>query len=140
MGRGVAVAAHDEQAGQREALLGPDHVHDSLPRVLEPEQRDPVLGGVVLEHAHHARDVGIVDVVPGTARRHVVIGDAEGQARLGDARAARLELAEGVERPLVHVMAVDPQQRLAVLAPRDLMGCPQLVEQGRRRVHAHRED
>ena len=30
---GVAVAAHDGGAGQREALLGPDHVHDALPDV-----------------------------------------------------------------------------------------------------------
>ena len=49
MGRSVAVAAHDQQAGQREALLGPDHVHDALAGIVEPEQRYAVLGGVFLE-------------------------------------------------------------------------------------------
>jgi hypothetical protein len=98
-----------------------------------------VLGSVFLQRAHHARDLGIVDRAPRAARRDIVIGDAEGEARLGEARAARLDLAEGVERSLMHVMAVDPQQRLAVVAPRDLVGRPQLVEQGQRLVHADRQ-
>src|SRR5262249_54755008 len=38
----------------------------------------------------------------------------------------------------MHVVAIDPQQRLAVVAPHDLVGRPQLVEQGERFAHAYR--
>jgi hypothetical protein len=89
-----------------------------------------MLGGVFFERTHHARDLGIVDDAPRAARRDIMIGDSEGEAWLGDPRAARFELAEGVERSFMHVMAVDPQQRLAVVAPHDLVRRPKLVEQG----------
>ena len=36
----------------------------------------------------------------------------------------------------MHVVAVDPEQRLAVLAAHDLVRRPQLVDQGSRVVHA----
>src|SRR6516164_8108255 len=108
MGRGVAVAAHDQQAGQGKTLLWSHHVDDSLAGIIEPEYLYPMLGGVFFERTHHARDLGIVDDAPRAARRDVVIGDSEGEAWLGDSRAARLDLAEGVERSFMHVMAVDP--------------------------------
>ena len=43
VGRGVAVAADDQQARQRQSLLGADHMHDALPRIVEAEQLDAVL-------------------------------------------------------------------------------------------------
>src|SRR5262245_21421668 len=95
MGRGMAMAAYDQQAGERKALLGPDHVHDSLARIRKPKQGDAVLGGVFLERAHHARDLGIVDDAPRAARRDIMIGDSEGEAWLGDLRATRLDLEIG---------------------------------------------
>ena len=101
---------------------------DSLAGIVEPEQGNAVLGGVFLERAHHARNVGVVDDAPRAARGDIMIGDSKGAARLGHARAARLELAERVERSLMHKMAVDPQQRFAVLALHDLVGRPRLVE------------
>src|SRR5262245_42584358 len=101
----------------------------------KPKPGDAVLGGVFLERAHHARDLWIIDDAPRAARRDIMIGDSEGETWLGDLRAARLELAEGVERSFMHVMAVDPQQRLAVVAPHDLVGRPKLVEQGQRLAH-----
>ena len=42
MGRGVAVAADDQQARQRQALLRSDHMDDALARIVEPEQFDAV--------------------------------------------------------------------------------------------------
>src|SRR6516225_1003032 len=108
MGRGVAVTAHDQQARQGEALFGTDHVHDTLARFRKPKQGYAVLGGVFLERAHHARDLGIIDDAPRAARRDIMICDTEGEAWLGDPRAARLDLAESVERSLMHVVAVDP--------------------------------
>ncbi len=135
VGRGVAVAADDQQAGQGEALLRPDHMDDALPRIVEAEQLDAVLGGVLLDLAHHARELGIGDIGPRAARRHVMVGDAEGQPRLGDRDAALGELAEGVERALVDIVAVDPEQRRAVLAAQDLVGGPELVDDGLGLVH-----
>ena len=83
---------------------------------------------------------GLAMHAPRAARRNVVVGDAEGQAGLGDRRAALREPAEGVERAFVDVVAVDPEQRLAVVAAHDLVGRPQLVEQGQRLVHADMPD
>ena len=72
---------------------------------------------------------------PRAAGRHVMVGHAEGQAGLGDRHAPLRQLAEGVERALMDVMAVDPEQRLAVLAPHDLVGGPELVDDGLGLVH-----
>ena len=36
----------------------------------------------------------------------------------------------------MHIVAVDPEQRLAVLAADDLVGGPELVDQGLGLVHA----
>ena len=113
-------------------------MHDALPGIVEPEQLDAVLRGILLDLPHHARELGIGDVAARAARRHVMVGDAEGEARLGDRHAPLGQLAEGVERALVHVVAVDPEQRLAVLAADDLVGGPQLVDQGLRLVHARK--
>ncbi len=65
-----------------------------------------------------------------------MIGHAEGQARLGDRDASLGELAEGVKRALVHVVAVHPEQRGAVVAPQDLVGGPELVDDGLGLAHA----
>ena len=90
VGRGVAVAADDQQARQRQPLLGPDHMDDALPRIVQAEQLDAVLRRVLLDLPHHPRQLGIGDVLARAARRHVVVGHAEGQAGLGDlARRAR---------------------------------------------------
>ena len=62
VGRGVAVAADDQQARQGQALLRPDHMHDALARIVEAEQLDAMLGGILLDLAHHPRQLGIGDV------------------------------------------------------------------------------
>ena len=46
--------------------------------------------------------------------------------------AARLSSVEGVKRAFMHVMPVDPEQRGAVLAARDLVRRPELVDEGLR--------
>ena len=64
------------------------------------------------------------------------IGDPEGQSRLGHLDAAGRQLAEGMERALVHVVPVDPEQRFAVVPPQDLVRGPQLVDDGLRICHS----
>ena len=134
--RGVAVAADDQQARQAQSLFRSDHVHDALSRVVQSEQPDRVLGRIVLDLPHHARDLGIGDIVTRAAGRNVMVGDREGQAGLGHAGTALRQPGECVKGAFMHVMAVDPEQQLAVLAAHDLVRRPQLVDQGARVVHA----
>ena len=47
--RGVAVAAHDGHAGQGQALLGADHVHDAATRIVHAEIGHVELGDILLE-------------------------------------------------------------------------------------------
>ena len=129
MRRGVAVAAHDQQARDGQPLLRPDHVHDALARVVEAHQHDAVLGRVVDDLLDHAGERGIGDDAVARMRRHVVVGDAEGQVRPRHLGVARLDLVEALERAFVDVVPVDPQQREAVLGLEDLVLCPDLVEQ-----------
>ena len=88
--RRVAVAADDQQPGQGQSLFGPDDMHDALARVAQAEQRDVIVAGIGLEIAHHRRDLGIGNAAGAAARRHVVIGDPEGESRLCDTRVRAL--------------------------------------------------
>ena len=54
----------------------------------------------------------------------------------GDFDAALSQLAEGVKRALMNVVTINPKQRLAVVAANDLMGSPELVNDGLGLVHA----
>jgi len=135
MGRGVAIAANDQQARQRQPQFRADHMHDALAAVVEPEQGDVLIGGVLVQLADHARDFGIGDRLATAARRHVMVGDAERKLRFRHRGAALRQAAESVERAFMHIMSIDPKQRLAV-ALHDLVPGPELVEQCQWRGHA----
>ena len=109
---------------------------DALARIAEAEQLDVVGGGVRLEVVNEPRDLGVGYGAAAVAGRHVVIGDGEGEARLGNRAPARPQLAEGVKHAFVHVVTVDPEERGAVLPPGDLMRRPELVDESKRLVHA----
>ena len=65
------------------------------------------------------------------ARRHVVIGDTEGELWLCDtARPRAFHLAEGVERAFSAIMAVDPKQSGAVVAAHNFMCRPKACRSG----------
>ena len=132
---GVAVAADDQQPRQRQSLLGADHMHNALARIAQAEQRDAVFRCIGFEVAHHRRDLRVGDRLAAPACRHVMIGNPEGELRLGGRTAARFHLAEGVKRAFVHVVAVDPEQGRGVLAARDLVRGPELVDQGTGLAH-----
>ena len=135
MGRGVTVTADDQEARQGQPQFRPNDVNDALPGIFQPEQGDALIAGILIEVADHARDLGIGDRLVATARRHIMVGDAECQLRLCDAGAAPGQLAEGVKRAFMNVVPVDPEQGLAV-AFQDLVLSPEFVEQGQRRCHA----
>ncbi len=131
VGRGVAVAAHERDAGQRETLLGPDDVDDALPlielvEIFEPEELR-VLGEIRdLRGALRVR-IGLVAV----GGRHVVVDDAErllGRAHLAAGEAQPLERLRA--RHLVHQVAVDVEEAGAVGLLVDQVVVPDLVVEG----------
>jgi hypothetical protein len=133
--RGVAVAANDQQSRQCQALFGTDDMDNALARIAQAKKPDPIAGRVDLELADHVGDRGIGDRVAASAGRHVMVGDAEGQPRLGHGPPAFSDLIEGQKRALVHVVAIHPQQCRAVLAARDLVRRPEFVDGGLRCAH-----
>ena len=108
MRRGMAVAANEQKAGQGDALLWPDHVHDALTRIAELKRGDAVARRVRVEGVQHPSDGGVGHVAGRTPqRRHIVIGYAEGLTRTPDCHPARVQIAEGVKRPIMDDMTVD---------------------------------
>ena len=63
VGRGVRIAADDGGAGQREPLLGADHVHDALAAVALMVVLDAEFAGVLGERGYLERGFGIVDAL-----------------------------------------------------------------------------
>ena len=63
VGRGVGIAADDGGARQREALLGPDHMHDALAAVALMVIFDAEVARVLGERLHLQRRFGIVDAL-----------------------------------------------------------------------------
>ena len=57
-----------------------------------------------------------------------MVRDCKGEARFGHRFASLIQSREGVKRALVHIVAIDPQQRVAILAAHDLVRRPHLVE------------
>ena len=104
-------------------------------RSLSPNKVMCLIGGILVQLADHARDFGIGNRLATAARRHIMIGDAERQFRLRHRGAALGQAAESVERAFMHIVAIDPKQRLAV-ALHDLVPGPELVEQCQWRGHA----
>ena len=79
VGAGVAVSADDGFAGQREAKLGADDVHDPLFGRADVGQRDAELGAVVAQGVDLLGGDGIQDVETLSGRGgHVVIDGPEG--------------------------------------------------------------
>ncbi len=130
--RRVAVAAHDRGARQREALLGPDHVHDALP----PVELVIVLDAEILDVLRQRLDLQprfrLLDAVAAIRSRDVVIDDGERLLR-------RPHLAPRHPQPLeslwtghlVHQMPVDVEHAGAIgLRLDDVVG-EDLVVKGR---------
>ena len=108
MGRGMAVAANDGRAGQGEALLGPDDMHDALAEIMF----------VVIFDAEFARvfgkllDLGaafrVHDRQRAVSGRDVVIHHGQGLVRRANLAAARAQPLEGLRAgDFVNEVAVD---------------------------------
>jgi hypothetical protein len=137
MRRGVAVAADDGHARQGEALFRPDDVDDALALVLFGIIFDAEIGGVLRQRLDLDAALGILDAFhPVRRRRHVVVDDGErlfGRVHLTVCHAQPLEgLRAG---HLVNEVAVDIEQRGAVLVGVDDVVIPDLVVKGARCGH-----
>ncbi len=136
VGRRVAVAANQRDAGQGEGLLRPDHVDDALTLVELVEIFQPEQLGVLrqIRDLGRAFGVGIGRVTIGG--RHVVVDDAErllGRAHLAAGQAQALERLRTGD--LVHEMAVDVDQAGAIGLLVHQMVFPDLVVEGTRLRH-----
>ena len=130
MRAGVAVAAHDRGAGQGQAKLRPDDVHDALAAAVEIKER----------HAERARVVAKrLDLLPRQRigngqvprrRRHVVIDGRERQIRPAHFASGEAQTFERLRRrDLVHQVPVDVEQGAAVFELAHDVRVPDLVEQ-----------
>ena len=137
VGAGVAVAADDGRAGQGEALLGADDVHDALADVAHAEQLDAELGAVLGQRVDlDARDL-VGDRLRAVAGRHVVVGHRQGRVGPAHLAAGQPQALEGLRAgDLVDEVAVDVEEAGAVRLRVDEMGVPDLLEQRARLGHA----
>jgi len=138
VGAGVAVAADDGGAGQGEALLGADDVDDALARVQQRDVGHPEgrLLAVLFQGLHLQAAGGVLDAGPAVPGGDVVVHHRQGG--LGPAHRA-----PGQGEPFeslgaghfVHQVAVDVEQRGAVLPLFHHVAVPEFVVQGAR-AHA----
>ncbi len=118
--RGVAVAADDGRAGQREALLGADDVDDALPLVELVEVLDAEVARVGGERLDLDAAVVVVDALGAVGGRHVVVDDGERLLRRAHLAARHAQAFERLRaRHLVHEMAVDVEEARAVVLALD---------------------
>ena len=111
VGAGVAVAADDRRAGERQAELGPDHVDDPLMAAVDVVERDAELAAVGPQRLDlPARErVADVELVLG---RHVVVDRRERQVGPAHAPAGQPQAVERLRaRHLVDQVTVDVEQR-----------------------------
>ena len=129
--RGVAVAADDRLAGQRQALLGTDDVDDALADVVHREIGDAEVLGVLFQGRDLERGFGIGDAFRAVGRGHVVVGDGERELRAADLAVGEAQAFEGLRaRHLVHEMAVDVENGGLARFVVNQVGVPDFVVEG----------
>ena len=135
--RGVAVAADQRRARQREAELGADHVDDPLLGRGRVDVVDAEFGGVGAQRVELRGALRIGDrqqpaVRPQPRRRRqIVVRHRQRQFRPAHPATRGAQPLERLRaRHLVDQVAVDVDQAGAVVAPLDDVGVPDLLVQG----------
>ncbi len=130
MRRGVAVPTNDQHSRLTQALLGSDHMHDSLPGIVKTEVLDARGGAVLPEGLSHRSLLGVRDARQITAvGRNVVIRRRKGPLRNPRLQSTLPEHLERRGRAVLQEVSVDIQQRLAVLPHQDRVFPPDLFEE-----------
>ena len=125
---GVAVAADDRQARERQPQLGPDHVHDPLVTALDVVERHAELAavrpqGLDLPARQRVADVELI------LGRHVVVDGRERQVGASDPTPGQPQAVEGLRAGhLVDQVTIDVEER-RLLGRRDDVAVPDLLEQ-----------
>ena len=133
MRRGVAVAANDRGAGQRESLLGSDHMHDALANIALVEIFDAEFACVPRERIHLRAALRVVDALGAIGGGDVVVDDRERLSRRMHLAVGKAQALEGLRGgDFVHQMPVDIEKAGAVLLRVDQMVVPDLVVKGAR--------
>ena len=118
MGRGVAVAADDGGAGQREALLGADDMDDALAAVELVEIFDAEILGVLRERLDLDAAFRLGDAVAAVGGRDIVVDDGERLLGMAHLAARHAQALEGLRaRHLMDEVAVDIEEAGAVRLP-----------------------
>ena len=111
MGRGVAVAAHDGGAGERESLLRANHMNDALALIELVIIVDTEMLGVVGKRCDLNGRVRIVDPLGAVRRRDIVIHNGQRLLRRAHFAASRAQTLKGLRaRDLVDKVAVDIEE------------------------------
>ena len=129
VGAGVAVAADDRQAGERQAQLGTDHVDDPLVAAVDVIERHAKLAAIRPQRLDLPPRQGVANVEL-VLRRHVVIDRGERQVGPADPPARQPQALERLRtRHLVNQVPVDIKQRRLV-GGSHLVALPDFLEQG----------
>ena len=133
VGGGMAVAANDGRAGQRQAQLRPDDVHDALTDIHDGNVGDAEFGDVLLQGLHLDAAVFFLDV-SGNARSDggdVVVGHRDRQVRAAQLAAGQAQAFERLRAGhLMQQMPVDIKDAGAIRQSLDDVAVPYLVEKG----------
>jgi hypothetical protein len=117
--------------GEREALLGPDYMHDALALVALVVIFDAEIAGVLRQRFDLQRRLGIVDALGAVGGRHVMIDHGKRLLRRAHLATGHAQALESLRaRHLVHQMAIDIDQAGAVRCLVHQMGVPDLVVEG----------
>ena len=138
--RGVAVAADDGHAGQREALLRADDVDDALADIVLGIIFDAEIGGVPGQRLDLDAAFLVLDAELAVRRgRHVVVDDGERLFRVPDLAAGHAQALEGLRAGhFVDEVAVDVEQAGAVVLAVDDVVVENLVVEGARCAHVRK--
>ena len=131
VGRGMAVAADDGGARQSETLLRPNDVHDALADIVDLEIGHAECGAI-LDQGFDLNARGLVRDAGGAVGgdgRNIVVGDRKRGVGPAHLAASLTQALKGLRAgDFVHQMAVDIDQRRAVILGIDQVAVPNLVE------------
>ena len=137
MGRSVAVAADQRRAGEREALLGPDDVHDALAPVELVEIFQPEQLGVLGEIRDLGGTFGIGIGRLAVGGGDVVVDHTQRLLRRAHGSPGEPQPLEGLRAGhLMHEMTVDIDETGAVRLFVDQMSFPDLVVERARHCYS----
>ncbi len=126
--RGVGVPTNHRHARQRQALLGADHVHDTLAGIVHPELREMKFGTVVIQGLHLDPRCGLLDPCGAVRCWHVVVRRGDDRVLPPGLPPREPQALEGLWRGhLVDQMPINVKERRAVLVAAHNMGVPDLV-------------